>query len=128
MGQINTSHPFEFLLNYESFTIRAPGEKMRNLPEILEDAVSSGKYAKMLVNLRVVREAMAWNVTNGREGNDEYDTFTVNNGAYYHTLAAIALRTNKELHEYAWRDVLSDEFRRVLEPRCEKNRAVLTSR
>ncbi len=91
----------------------------------------------MLVNLRVVREAMAWNVTNGREGNDEYDTFTVNNGAYYHTLAAIALRTNKELpeiaaeklcklyfhneyHEYAWRDVLSDEFRRVLEPRCEK--------
>ena len=136
LTQINTSHPFEFLLNYESFTIRTPGEKMRNLPEILEDAVSSGKYAKMLVNLRVVREAMAWNVTNGREGNDEYDTFTVNNGAYYHTLAAIALRTNKELpeiateklcklyfhneyHEYAWRDVLSDEFRRVLEPRCE---------
>ena len=40
---------------------------MRDLPEILEDTVSSGKYAKMLVNLRVVREAIAWNVTNGRE-------------------------------------------------------------
>ena len=137
LTQLNTSHPFEILLNYESFTIRAPGEMMRDLPEVLEDTVSSGKYAKMLLNLRVVREAIAWNVTNGREENDEYDTFTVNNGAYYHTLAAIALRTKKKLpesvaeklcklyfeneyHENAWKDVLNEEFRRVLEPSCEK--------
>ena len=137
LTQINTSHPFEILLNYESFTIRAPGEKMRDLPEILEDTVSSGKYAKMLRNLRVVREAIAWNVTHGRDGNVEYDTFTVNNGAYYHTLAAIALRTEKELpeivaeklcklyfeneyHENAGKDVLTDMFRGVLEPRCRK--------
>ena len=137
LTQLNTSHPFEILLNYESFTIRAPGEMMRDLPEVLEDTVSSGKYAKMLLNLRVVREAIAWNVTNGREENDEYDTFTVNNGAYYHTLAAIALRTKKKLpesvaeklcklyfeneyHENAWKDVLNEEFRRVLEPSCKK--------
>ena len=137
LTQMNTSHPFEILLKYESFTIRAPGEKMRDLPEILEDTVSSGKYAKMLRNLRVVREAIAWNVTHGRDGNVEYDTFTVNNGAYYHTLAAIALRTEKELpeivaeklcklyfeneyHENAGKDVLTDMFRGVLEPRCRK--------
>ena len=129
LTQLNTSHPFEILLNYESFTIRAPGEMMRDLPEVLEDTVSSGKYAKMLLNLRVVREAIAWNVTSGREENGEYDTFTVNNGAYYHTLAAIALRTKKKLpesvaeklcklyfeneyHENAWKDVLNEEFRK----------------
>lgn len=136
LTQINYSHPFDFLLDYESFTILAPGEKMRRLPEILEEAVSSGKYAKMLKNLRVVREVMAWNVTKWRDENDELDTFTVNNGAYYHTLAAIAVRTKKDLpgivaeklcklyfenayHATAGMDILRSHFREILEPRCK---------
>ena len=135
MTQLNTSHPFDFILDYDQFTVYIPSgsEDLKRVPEILASLIQNGRHAQMVKNCRIAHEAFAWGST-FRNENKERDTFLVLNGAYYHTVWAIALRTKKELpktvakelcklyynnpwHESAY-EVLYPEAQEHLKKRC----------
>ena len=148
MTQLNTSHPYDFLLNYDTFTVFIPNgsQDLKRVPEILGQTVLSGKHSNMVKNLRVVHEALAWH-ENVRD-TSEKNTFLVLNGAYHHAVWAIAHRLGREIpsssavqlcrlyyhnpyHAKA-HDILHEEVREILKPdvlakrfcrnqnRCEK--------
>ena len=69
MTQLNTSHPYDFLLDYDTFTVFIPNgsqDLKRLVPEILGKTVQSGTHSNMVKNLRVVHEAFAWSGGNFR--------------------------------------------------------------
>ena len=135
MTQLNTSHPYDFLLNYDTFTVFIPNgsQDLKRVPEILDQTVLSGKHSNMVKNLRVVHEAMAWH-ENVRDTSKEKNTFLVLNGAYHHAVWAIAHRLGREIpsssavqlcrlyyhnpyHAKA-HDILHEEVREILKTRC----------
>ena len=99
MTQLNTSHPYDFLLDYDTFTVFIPNgsQDLKRVPEILDKTVQSGTHSNMVKNLRVVHEAFAWSGGNNRDTLSEKDTFLVHNGAYHHAVWAIAHRLGKEI-------------------------------
>ena len=99
MTQLNTSHPYDFLLDYDTFTVFIPNgsQDLKRVPEILDKTVQSGTHSNMVKNLRVVHEAFAWSGGNFRDTLSEKDTFLVHNGAYHHAVWAIAHRSGKEI-------------------------------
>ena len=99
MTQLNTSHPYDFLLDYDKFTVFIPNgsQDLKRVPEILDQTVQSGMHANMVRNLRVVHEAFAWSGGSFRDSLPEKDTFLVFNGAYHHAVWAIANRLGKKI-------------------------------
>ncbi|CAL6309509.1 unnamed protein product [Bathycoccus prasinos] len=94
LTQLNYSYPFHFIFDYDQFSVYIPAgsQKLKEIPVILE-TLGNGNYSKLLRNLRVVHEAISWSV----DRHKWFDKFTIQNGAFYHTLWALSLRTNKAL-------------------------------
>ena len=97
----NESLAFDIILDYSQFSVKADLEHFTILPRYLRE-VNAKRYAKMVLNLRTVREAIAWHntpLTEYEHGKHADSNFQVLNGAFAHSILALNLRTKTEIPE-----------------------------
>jgi hypothetical protein len=95
----NESLPFDTVLDYSQFAVKAELEHFQILPRFLKE-VDADRHAKMISNLRTVREALAWHnspLTEYEKSKHSDSNFQVLNGAFAHSILALTIRTETEI-------------------------------